>query len=148
LGFDLDDAKVNIAPRSTEAMWFRIVGIELGNGNDVYLNGDNVQTAERWYPPDAFAKLDQAKIERILDQIEAGPYEGGRYSPAPNAESRAAWPVVQQCCLDMTEQQARHVIKTWIRTGVLLKKDHEDPKDRHPHVSLFVGKRPGNTWEG
>jgi hypothetical protein len=144
----VDDAKVNIAPRSTEAMWFRLVGVPLGNGDETYPNGDHVQTAERWYPPDAFAKLDLATIERILNKIEAGPYDGGRYSPAANATDRAAWPVVQEYCPDFTEKQSRHVIKTWLRTGVLLKRDHKDPKDSHEHVSLFVGKRPVNTWEG
>jgi AAA domain len=143
----VDDAKVNITQRSTEAMWFRLVGVPLGNASEMYPSGDNVQAAERWYPPDAFAKLDQATIDRILNQIEAGPYDGGRYSPSPNATDRAAWPVVLQHCSDMADKQAKHIVKTWLRTGVLLKKDHEDPRDRHTHVSLFVGKRPGNTWE-
>jgi hypothetical protein len=144
----VDDAKVNITPRSTEAMWFRLIGVPLGNRNETYPNGDNVQAAKRWYPPDAFAKLDQATIERILNQFEAGPYKGGRYSPAPNATERAAWRVAQQHCSELTEQQARHVIKTWLRNGVLVKRGHKDPKDSHDHVSLFVGKRPGDTWEG
>jgi hypothetical protein len=143
----VDDAKVNITPRSTEAMWFRLIGVPLGNGNQTYPNGDNVQTAERWYPPNVFAKLNPATIDRILNQIEAGPYEGGRYSPAPNATERAAWPVVQQHVTDLTDKQAKHVIKTWIKSGVLVKGDHKDPKDSHDHVSLFVSKRPGNTWE-
>jgi hypothetical protein len=144
----VDDAKVNITPRSTEAMWFRFVGVPLGNANATYPSGDNVQAAERWYAPDAFAKLDLATIERILNKIETGPYDGGRYSPAANATDRAAWPVVQQNCPDFTAEQAKHVIKTWIRNGVLTRGDHKDPKDSHDHVSLFVGKRPGDTWEG
>jgi hypothetical protein len=144
----VDDAKVNIVPRLNEAMWFRLVGVPLGNATELYPNCDNVQTAERWQPRDPFAKLDKAMIERILTQIEAGPYADGRFSPSPNATDRAAWPIVQRCCPEFTEQQAKYVIKTWLRTGVLLKRDHEDPRDRHPHVSLFVGKRPGDTWEG
>jgi hypothetical protein len=143
----IDDAKVNITPRSTEAMWFRLVGIPLGNENQTYPNGDNVQTAKRWYPPDVFAKLDLNTANRILNKIEAGPYESGRYSSAPNAKDRAAWPVMQEFCPDLTDKQAKHIISTWIKTGVLVKRDHKDPKDSHEHPSLFVGKRPGNTWE-
>jgi hypothetical protein len=143
----VDDAKVNITPRSTEAMWFKLVGVPLGNATECYPAGDNVQTVERWYPPDVFAKLDTATIDRILNKIEAGPYEGGRYSPAANATDRAAGRVVQEFCPDATEKQAKHVIKTWIKSGVLVKRQHKDPKDSHEHPSLFVGKRPGNAWE-
>jgi hypothetical protein len=128
-------------------MWFKLVGVPLGNGTSLYPNGDNVQTVERWYPPDAFAKLDTAAIARILDQIDAGPYEGGRYSPTHNARDRAAWPVVQENVPDLTNKQAKHVVNTWLKNGVFVKRNHTDPKDRHEKPSLFVGKRPGNTWE-
>jgi len=49
----LDSSKVNIAPPATTARWFRLVGVRLGNGTDDYpTNGDEVQTVERWTPPD------------------------------------------------------------------------------------------------
>jgi hypothetical protein len=143
----VDDAKVNITRRSPEAMWFRLVGVPLGNKNDLYPNGDEVQTVIRYYPPDAFAKLDSATVDRILNKIEAGPYDGGRYSPAANATDRAAWPVVQEFYPKASEKQAKHIITTWLKKGVLEKRAHKDPKDSHDHASLFVGKRPGDTWE-
>jgi hypothetical protein len=55
--------------------------------------------------------------------------------------------VVQEHCPSLTEAQAKKVISTWIKNGVLEKRDHEDPKDRHKHPSLFVAKRPGDSWE-
>jgi hypothetical protein len=61
-------------------------------------------------PPWATARVDTATIDRILNKIEAGPYEGGRYSPAANATDRAAWPV--EFYPDTTEKQAKHVINT------------------------------------
>jgi hypothetical protein len=143
----VDDAKVNITPRSAEAMWFKLVGVALGNATTLYPHGDNVQTVVRWFPSDAFAKLTTTTINRILDKIEAGPYEGGRYSPAPNAKDRAAWPVIQEFCPDLGEKQAKHVIAKWLKTSVLVKRDHPDPKSRREQVSLFVGKRPGDTWD-
>jgi hypothetical protein len=30
------------------------------------------------------------------------------------------------------------VINIWIKNGVLVKRDHKDPKDSHDHPSLFV----------
>ncbi|GAC1414095.1 MAG: hypothetical protein NVSMB6_16160 [Burkholderiaceae bacterium] len=35
----MDSAKVNIAPALGEATWFRLVGVRLENGNDLYPNG-------------------------------------------------------------------------------------------------------------
>jgi hypothetical protein len=143
----VDDAKVNLTPRSADAVWFKIVGVPIGNGTQTYPHGDNVQTVERWRPPDAFEKLNKIAIDTILNKIDAGPYEGGRYSPAANAKDRAVCPVVQAVCPELTDKQAKHVIATWLKNGVLEKRDHKDPKDSHDHPSLFVGKRPGDTWE-
>ncbi len=47
----VDSAKVNIAPPSIEARWFRIVGVPLGNGTDLYPHGDEVPTVEPWNSP-------------------------------------------------------------------------------------------------
>jgi hypothetical protein len=143
----VDPAKVNLTQRSINAMWFKIIGTPLGNRTELYPNGDNVQTVEPWTPTDAFAELNMTAIDQILNRINAGPYEGGRYSSAANATDRAAWRVVQQICPDLTDKQAKHVINTWVKNGVLLKRDYKDPKDSHDHPGLFVGKRPGNSWE-
>jgi hypothetical protein len=54
--------------------------------------------------------------------------------------------VVNEFCPNLTERQAKNIIKTWIKNEMLVTRDYEDPKDRHPHPSLFVAKRPGNIW--
>ena len=87
----MDSGKVNIAPPSHEATWFRLIGVPLYNGHGVYLAGDNVQTVERWYPPKTWEGLDSALLNRILDDIEAGcPGGTSRYSTAASAKDRAA----------------------------------------------------------
>ena len=50
----LDSGKVNIAPPTSTATWFRLVGVPLGNATSEYPNGDEVQAAERWLPPDVW----------------------------------------------------------------------------------------------
>ena len=55
--------------------------------------------------------------------------------------------VIQEIAPGLNEQQAKCVVAIWLETGVLLKRDHKDPKDRHEKPGLFVGKRPGDTWE-
>jgi hypothetical protein len=53
----MDSAKVNIAPPSVSAKWFRLVGVPLGNGNVLYPNGDEAQTIEPWDPPNLWAQI-------------------------------------------------------------------------------------------
>jgi hypothetical protein len=55
--------------------------------------------------------------------------------------------VIQEFCPDLGEKQAKRVIAKWLKTSVLVKRDHPDPKSRREQVSLFVGKRPGDTWD-
>ena len=143
----LDDAKVNITPHSASgATWFKLIGVPLGNRTETYPNGDEVQTAERWFPPDAFAALDFKTIDEILNRIEAGPYPGGRYSPSPRAVARSAPAVIQEFLPETPDKLAKHIIATWIKSGVLVIQNYVDPKDRHECPGLFIGKRPGDTW--
>jgi AAA domain len=135
----LDDAKQNYAAIG-DSQWYEKTLCHLDNG-------ETVPAAVPWRPPNAFAKLTTSIIDAILSKVEAGPYEGGRYSPAPQAKDRAVWIVVQQFCPDMTDDEVKCVIATWIKNCVLVKKMHKDPKDRHEHPGIFVGNRPGDTWE-
>ena len=102
----VDNAKVNIAPQSDKTTWFKLIGVRIGNTFDPnYPDGDEVHTVERWRPPSLFAGLDTRTANAILDKLKAGPYEGGRYSAAPQAKERAAWPVVQELCPTLTESR-------------------------------------------
>lgn len=143
----MDSGKVNIAPPAREAKWFRLVGVPLGNATDMYPRGDDVQTVEPWTPPDTWEAFDEITIDLILDEIGAGLASGSRFSGAPSARgARAAWAVVIKHCPDKTEQQAREIIKTWLRNEVLYAKEYEDPEQRKSREGLFVNpvKRPGS----
>jgi hypothetical protein len=123
----VDGAKLNIAPPSIEAQWFKIVGVPLGNATELYSHGDTVPTVEPWQPPDLWRELPIATVNAILDQIERGPAEGRRYSPAIQAEDRVAWPVVHGHCPTFTEKECQIVISTWLKTGMLEGRDYDDP---------------------
>jgi hypothetical protein len=141
----LDSAKVNIAPPSSGATWFKLVGVRLGNGTADYPNGDAVQTVEPWQPPKTW-DVPTDKLNAVLTDIEVGMPNGQRYSDAPKASTRAAWPVVQRHCPDRTEAQCRQIIKTWVKTGLLLNDKYDDPVDRKKErIGLRVdnSKRPG-----
>jgi hypothetical protein len=141
----MDSGKLNIAPSSHEATWFRIVGVSLGNGSDIYPAGDNVQTIEPWQPPKAWEGLDSALLNRILDDIEAGCPDGNsRYSSGNAAKDRAAWKVVLRHAEGKGEAQAKDIIKAWLKSGTLFNERYEDKVARKELDGLRVNatKRP------
>jgi AAA domain len=140
----LDSGKVNIAPPSSAANWFHLVGVPLENGGGIYPAGDNVQTVESWQPPDTWAGLDHPLLNRVLDAIEAGMPTGERYSTSSGAKDRAAWHVIVDHAPDKTEKQAREVIKAWMKSGTLYTEEYEDTVARKKFLGLRVNhtKRP------
>jgi hypothetical protein len=140
----MDKGKVNIAPPARVAKWFKLVGVPLHNVDELYPNGDEVQTVEPWTPPEVWENLDSDLQNAILDSIEAGVSDGRRYSDAPRVKDRAAWQVVIKHAPDKNETQAREIIKTWVKAGVLESRDCEDPTERKTVKGLFVveEKRP------
>jgi hypothetical protein len=134
----MDSGKVNIAPPASEAKWFRIVGVPLGNGAGIYPAGDHVQTVEPWTPPDTWSDLASALLNRILNDIDAGRPDGSRYSAASSATDRAAWRVVVARAPNKTEPQARDIIKTWLKSGTLYVEEYEDPVARKKLQGLRV----------
>jgi hypothetical protein len=140
----LDKGKVNLAPPARTATWFRLVGVRLGNGNDDYPDGDEVQTVEHWSPPKLWDGLTSEMLNAALTEIDAGMPNDQRYSRAPSAGKRAAWAVVKKHCPDRTEGQCREIIRTWVKNGVLYDEDYEDPVERKSRKGLRLDttKRP------
>jgi AAA domain len=140
----MDSGKVNIAPPMAEAKWFKLVGVPLGNGTDLYPNGDEVQTVEPWTPPDTWAGLSSPLLNQILTDIDAGMPDGNRYSDAPSATDRAAWPLVLKHAPAKTEAAARQVIRAWVKSGLLAHAEYENPATRKKVKGLRVdnAKRP------
>ncbi len=141
----MDSAKVNIAPPLEEAKWFRLVGVPLGNATDLYPKGDEVQTVEVWTPPNAWDGLSSHLLNRILDEIDTGLPDGNRYSDGNRATDRAAWRAVTKHAPEKTEAEARRIINTWVKNGVLVSTDYESPTVRKTVKGLQVvtAKRPG-----
>jgi AAA domain len=135
----MDSGKVNIAPSSHDATWFRIVGIPLDNGQGIYPAGDNVQTVEPWQPPKTWEGLDSVLLNRVLDDIEAGfPDGSSRYSSGNAATDRAAWKVVLRHTEGKSEAQAKDIIKAWVKSGTLFNEKYEDKTARKAREGLRV----------
>jgi hypothetical protein len=107
----MDKGKVNLAPPARVAKWFKLVGVNLKNGTELYPSGDEVQTVEPWTPPEVWDGLDAELQNAILNTIAAKMPDGRPYSDSPTAKERAAWKVVVKHAPDKNEKQAREVIK-------------------------------------
>jgi hypothetical protein len=139
----LDNGKVNITPPAAGARWFKLVGVDIGNGNEAYPNGDEVQTVEPWAAPDMWKGLSSSVLNTILNEIAAA-WEGGKpFSDSPGARARAAWHVVVKHAA-RTEAEARSIVRTWIKNGVLYHESYHDEEERKGRVGLRVqnAKRP------
>jgi hypothetical protein len=112
--------------------------VPLGNGTELYPNGDEVQTVEPWTPPDVWAGVSNHLANLILTDIEAGMPDGNRYSDGSNVTDRAAWRVVTKHVPDKTEKEARQIIKTWVKNGALVRIEYENPATRKPVKGLRV----------
>jgi hypothetical protein len=143
----LDSAKVNTAPPSGIATWFKLVSVNIGNATELYPNGDDVQTVVPWTPPDLWRNTGTELLNRILSEIDTGLPDGNRYSAASSAKERAAWKVVVKHAPDKTEHQAREIVRTWVKNGVLVSEECENPATRKKVTGLRVddAKRPGRT---
>jgi hypothetical protein len=136
----MDKGKVNTVPPARVAKWFKLVGVALNNPDEFRPHGDEVQTVEPWTPPETWDfGLDIQNT--ILDVIDAGLPDGNRYSEAAKGE-RAAWKVVVKYVPDKNEAQAREVIMTWIRVGVLESREYINPVRGQKQKGLYVVARP------
>jgi hypothetical protein len=142
-----DRGKTNTIRGTGPAKWFKLVGVPLGNGNELYPAGDEVQTCETWSPPDTWADLSNDDLNSILTMIDKGTGlpAGCFYSAAPNARARAAWRVIVKHHPKKQEGQAREIIRAWVRTGLLVEEEYSDPTTRKVATGLRVDdiKRPG-----
>jgi hypothetical protein len=140
-----DSAKVNLMKPSADASWFKLVGVLLRNSSPDYPNGDEVQTVEPWTPPNFWKGLSSITLNAILDEISQGMSDDRLYSDHARATDRAAWPIVRRHLPDLNDAQARAMIKTWVKNGVLVAETYYDKTDRKDRQGLRVNpaKRPG-----
>lgn len=131
----LDPGKINLAP-SGATRWFELIGVRLNNGTELYPNGDEVQVAVPWQPPDTWAELSIEALNAALTEIDAGLPDGRKYSDAPRAKDTAVWRVLQKHCPHKTVQQCRDIVKTWTKNGVLFTEEYINPISREKQNGL------------
>jgi hypothetical protein len=142
----LDDAKANLAPPADKARWLRLASVNLGNEDQDYPFGDNVQAIEVWAPPSVW-KMSDAECNATLDVIAAGPGSGVRYTSIRGGrgpQNRWAGRVLMRN-YGLNETQANKMLVTWLNTGLLEESSYMDPEQRKMRQGLIVNddRRPG-----
>ena len=140
----IDDAKGNMSPPASKAVWLQRESILLDNG-DEFEPGDSVGVIAAWTPPDAFDGISPERARDLLNAIERGLKDGVRYSK--NKGKRWGGNVLVDGVLEVDENKAKIIIKTWIHSGVLFEDDYRNGDTRHDEKGLFVNyeKFPTNA---
>jgi hypothetical protein len=139
----LDPGKLNITKAAGDATWFKLVGINIGNGNDAYPNGDDVQTVEPWIAPNIWKIVTTSLTHHIFDLFEAGLADGRKYGIGNVGDERQAWKLVQAEAPSLTDTQAKIVVRKWQETGMIGLADYTDPTKNKVMKCVSVLRRPG-----
>lgn len=130
----VDPAKVNIVPHARATQWFRLVNVEIGNG-------DSVQAIEPWQPPQLMEGLDDEAVDRVLEEIKRGLVDGDRYSSAPSAKSRCVSKAFERAGAPKPAADARLIVNDWVKKGMVRVASYKSPTARRPLQGLFVADR-------
>ena len=125
------NGKRNFAPPAEHSDWFKLVNVEIANG-------DALGVATSWAYPAMMEAIPAPLAARILTDIGRGIPNGRRFSNHNRAGVRSAWPIVQKYCPTKTEAQCRHAIGKWVTLGALYEDTYYDPIDRKNRLGLFA----------
>lgn len=108
----VDNAKLNLAPPPTHAVWLKLNNVQLPNT-------DKVQAASRWEPPSMWEGVPMATVVRILEIIGAG--KGGeQFTLKSNSADKTRWAgqvIVDE--ISHTEPQARIMLASWVKAKLI-----------------------------
>ena len=151
----LDNAKANLDKPSDKAEWIKLDSVELGNGNSQYPNGDSVQAAIPWQPPDAWDGITTDKANEILRAIDKGTIdesgETERYSAHFQSKERWAGNVIIRLTktdgIEKSTSQAKEILKKWIKEELLAEEEYRSPKQRKSRKGLVMISTVGKILE-
>lgn len=133
----VDNAKLNLAPPPDSAVWLRLTGVDLHNAMDGR-KGDSVQTVQRWMPTPAFGDLSTQDCNDVLDEIEAGPEPGLRFTATKRGGSTRWAGQILIRKYGKSDDQAKTIIGVWMKNGLLFEREYQHPDWRRSTPGVFV----------
>lgn len=143
--FRVDDGKANLAPPASAAVFRRMEGVQIANG-------EWVGVAIPFALPDEWEGLGEDTVNDILSIIGRGipDPEGNEeyYSARPQDKDRWAGNVITQYAFDNAEHaknaaQAKRILSMWFKSGLLEEQSYHSVKQRKERKGVFVKSRVG-----
>ncbi len=150
--FRVNMGKANLAPPE-KVVWRRMIGIQLGNGRDLWPDGDTVGVCIPWTPLDGFTDVSAKDLKRVQDAIRAS-------KEAPKANERnadwAGYIIAEVMDLDIgnrlrkadrtaAQRNARGKVRSllggWLNSNALTQKTVRSPRDGRD-VKIIVAGDP------
>jgi AAA domain len=118
--FRVDNGKANLSPAGENAAWHQLIGVEIGNG-------DNVVAVTKWEWPDALNGVTMRDLREVQAKIAAG-----RYRESSQSQDWAGNAVASVLRLDLSNKahkaKAASLLKTWIANDMLRVVEAQDEK--------------------
>jgi hypothetical protein len=139
LYFKVDDGKVNLVPPPEGKDWYKIVSVDLGNGDpdSIVSRGDSVGVVTTWQWPNPLDGLTGADFDKAATAIRAG-----RWRESQQAKDWVGWAVAGALDIDMgpfkksdktaaekaATARVAAIVWVWIAAGSLIVTDGLDEK--------------------
>jgi hypothetical protein len=135
--FRVDDGKANLAPPASAALYRKMEGVKIDNG-------EWIGVCVPYTLPDAFDGI-SGKDAKAAQRIVADAHSGGE--PLRESQQSPKWvgiPIADMLGVDITEKRGKakvaSIVKTWIKTNVLAVERITDPRQAREVAVVVVGE--------
>ena len=144
--FRVDDGKANLAPPATAAVYRKMIGIQIENG-------EWIGVASSFKLPDEWEGMDPATVNEMLRIIDLGiPTDMGDpelYSIRPQDKERWVGQVILSYPFDNKEHQktmgqAKGIIRAWQNSGLIAEIEYTSPTQRKARKGVQSTGRVGD----
>jgi hypothetical protein len=144
--FRLDDGKANLAPPATAAVYRKMVGIQIENG-------EWIGVASSFKLPDEWEGMDPGTVNEMLRIIDLGiPTDMGEpelYSIRPQDKERWVGNVILNYPFDNKDHQktlgqAKGIIRAWQNSGLIAETEYTSPTQRKSRKGVQSTGRVGD----
>jgi hypothetical protein len=136
--FRVDDGKANLAPPSDKAVYRRMQGVEIANG-------EHIGVATEFKLPDLFdgVTADNARnVQKLVQEAEANQTP---YRASVQAANYVGHAVAEELNLDMEKEKdkakIKAIVKKWIKTNVLKTAEVHDNRQGREVAAIIVGEQ-------
>ena len=133
LHFRVDNGKANLAPPTDQAEWFKLVSVELGNG-------DQVGVVTTWQWPDPFHDITTDHLRAAQKAVAAG----GPWRENSQAKDWVGIPISGALGINPDDKAGKKkitsLLKVWIENSMFVRVTNRDPKRREEKTFIEVGQ--------